>query len=472
MLKASGVRPIGTALVCSLFSFGLTSLYQSTKTLEYGTSRYSDRVADYRLQASNIAFNTTYKAAIQDPKYTTSYYNTHRHRYETRTSYDYDQDYFRVPVKLGNTYEVTLDQGGLYRSIFGLVNDRGTDIQQTHVYGSSPRTLTYKAQYTGDMFIDIDNYSNYFGTYDVSVKETAPYVPPASPQKPTTIQEAGDNSAQGGGVQSPTINGDNNTVNYGTITTINVGSNNSQALQYQAGTTKLTDLLTGDGAQNVSGQKANVSAPGWSQEIGINRVANTNDPVITAQQLAITPGSLPSSQNVSIAGSFLNGGNGSNRIQGLGGWDVIDAGAGNDKVRGGNGRDIITGGTGSDELWGDFGWNTYLGNDDGSRDLIVIKSDQLLSNWWYGKAGNNPNGEKADIITELDSYDRIKVLGSTQIEVRTATAHGQSGIGIYAGGFLEALYTGDDLTAAQLSGMVSGDASAAVMANTQGFYGV
>ena len=159
---------------------------------------------------------------------------------------------------------------------------------------------------------------------------------------------------------------------------------------------------------------------------------------------------------------------------GLAGWDVIDAGAGDDSVRGGNGRDVITCGVGSDELWGDFGWNTYLANDDGAKDLLVIKSDQLLENWWYGKSGNNPNGEKADIITELDAFDQIKILGTDteKITINQASAHGLSGLGIYASGYLEAVYTGNNLTGDQLLALVSGDASSAVMQNTQGFYGV
>ena len=71
----------------------------------------------------------------------------------------------------------------------------------------------------------------------------------------------------------------------------------------------------------------------------------------------------------------------------------------------------------------------------------MIKSDQLLENFWYGKSGNNPNGEKADIISELDAFDQIKILGAdtSQITINQASAHGQSGLGIFTDGFVEAV---------------------------------
>ena len=121
-----------------------------------------------------------------------------------------------------------------------------------------------------------------------------------------------------------------------------------------------------------------------------------------------------------------------------------------------------------------FGLNSYLGNEDGFKDLLVIKSDQLLENWWYGKSGNNPNGEKADIISELDNFDQIKILGaaSEDLSVSSVSVHNLSGLGIYASGFLEAVYIGTNVSAEQLSTMITGDASPAVMNNSQGFYGL
>ena len=153
---------------------------------------------------------------------------------------------------------------------------------------------------------------------------------------------------------------------------------------------------------------------------------------------------------------------------------MIDGREGNDLIHGGNGRDIITGGLGADQLWGDFGWNTYTSEIDWFSDLIAVKSDQYVLNWLYGKAGNNPNGEKADIIEGLDPIDKIVIVGVGTNDLTFAalsTAHGATGIGIYGKGALEALYTGGDLTLAQIQSMTSGDASAAAMSNSVNSYG-
>lgn len=158
---------------------------------------------------------------------------------------------------------------------------------------------------------------------------------------------------------------------------------------------------------------------------------------------------------------MLNGAGGKDVVMAKAGWDIIDGGANDDYIRAGNGRDIITGGLGSDELWGDFGWNTYTSEKDGYRDLIAIKSDEYLVNWLNGKTGNNPNGEKADIIEGLDSNDVIKILGvgTEDLTFGTATAHGVYGIGIYGRGALEAVYTGGDLSIDQIRSMTTGDAN-------------
>ena len=154
-------------------------------------------------------------------------------------------------------------------------------------------------------------------------------------------------------------------------------------------------------------------------------------------------------------------------MRGLAGWDVLYAQGGDDLIHGGNGRDIISGGSGADELHGDFGRNTYLDQADGSIDLIAIKSDQHLVNWWFGTAGNNADGYKADVIERLDAHDQIKIIGAAteDLTFRQASIHGFSGIGIFADGAIEAIYTGGDLSAQQLQSMTSGDASDAAMTN-------
>jgi Ca2+-binding RTX toxin-like protein len=212
-----------------------------------------------------------------------------------------------------------------------------------------------------------------------------------------------------------------------------------------------------------------VTASSWSESIQVNlasKGSNRGDN-LDARQIDFL-----SSQ---ISGSFIVGGSGNDTINGKGGWDVLDGGAGNDLIHGGNGRDIITGGAGRDELHGDFGWNTYTSEIDGVSDLIAIKSDQYLTNWLYGKAGNNANGEKADIIEGLDSIDKIKVIGVDTKDLTFASnaiAHGVAGIGIYGKGVIEALYIGKNLTLAQIQAMTTGDASAPAMSNSINAYGV
>ena len=201
----------------------------------------------------------------------------------------------------------------------------------------------------------------------------------------------------------------------------------------------------------------------------INRVAQSGDrgeSSIEGRQIDLGAKSGPS-------GSVINGGDGDDTIRGYAGWDILFGGDGNDFIRAGNGRDIISGGSGADELHGDFGWNTYTSERDGSRDLIAIKSDQNLSNWLIGKAGNNPNGEKADIIEGLDSFDQIKIIGATteSLSFGNATAHGTTGIGIFADGALEAVYIGGDLSSSQIAAMTTGDASFAAMNNGISSYG-
>ena len=73
---------------------------------------------------------------------------------------------------------------------------------------------------------------------------------------------------------------------------------------------------------------------------------------------------------------------------------------------------------------------------------------QFAYNWIYDKAGNSPNGTKADKIGELDSIDKIYIQGATDDQltfaegISHATPFGDvfSGIGIYAGGTLGASY--------------------------------
>ena len=159
----------------------------------------------------------------------------------------------------------------------------------------------------------------------------------------------------------------------------------------------------------------------------------------------------------------LAGGSGDDTLVGIRGADNLKGGNGNDVLRAGNGRDIITGGAGGDTLYGGFGLNTFEDEADGAVDSLYFKSDQWAENWIYGKAGNSPNGQKADKITELDSFDRIYVQGVAQSQLSYRAVSHQSnlgetlsGIGIYASGVLEAVYVGDNLKVGQISAMTEG----------------
>lgn len=212
----------------------------------------------------------------------------------------------------------------------------------------------------------------------------------------------------------------------------------------------------------ASSQRITISTGSWSCAVLVNHLSrgSSADDILTAQPIRFGA--------AEPAGSVLSGGGGNDEIRGRAGWDILDGGDGEDLLHGGNGRDILTGGAGRDELHGDFGWNTYRSERDGVCDLIAIKSDQFLNNWLYGQAGNNADGSKCDIIEGLDGVDKIRIIGVATSQLSFAeniSINGVTGIGIYGGGALEALYTGGDLSLNQIASMTSGDASTAAMTN-------
>ena len=153
---------------------------------------------------------------------------------------------------------------------------------------------------------------------------------------------------------------------------------------------------------------------------------------------------------------------GGDDLRGVRGSDTMLGMQGDDIVRGGNGRDVLSGGAGSDEIYGGFGLNTFNDEKDGSVDEIYFKSDQFAYNYIYDKAGNNPSGAKADKIEKLDSIDEIYVQGVATNQLSFSSVNHTNGlgsldgIGIYVSGYLEAVYTGGDLSAAQLRSMTVG----------------
>ena len=194
----------------------------------------------------------------------------------------------------------------------------------------------------------------------------------------------------------------------------------------------------------------------WSGKVRINRekTGSTSDSVIQAKQV------VKGEHTSGWVGSIVTGTSENDIVRGLAGFDQLFGKDGDDVIHGGNGRDIIDGGKGSDELHGDFGWNTYKDQRDGSKDLIAIKSDQYLVNHWDGQAGNNPFGEKADFLEGLDKDDEVKIVGvaTENLEFKEGvTARGVTGIGIYAGGSLEAVYTGKNLGLGDITQMTTGE---------------
>ena len=159
----------------------------------------------------------------------------------------------------------------------------------------------------------------------------------------------------------------------------------------------------------------------------------------------------------------FKGGGGDDTLIGFRGFDVLEGDGGDDVLRAGNGRDFLLGGLGSDVVYGGFGRNTYAGTRDGSIDHIFFKSDQWAENWLYGSAGNNQDGEKADVLQDLDAYDRVFLQGVSDetIAVSSVThvfGDGQvvEGLGIFAAGSLEAVYTGNDLRDFEVKSLISG----------------
>ncbi len=211
----------------------------------------------------------------------------------------------------------------------------------------------------------------------------------------------------------------------------------------------------------LDGSLLKIQTTTWGENISINRVVKSSASA-SYLQAKQSPAATDSSADPWV-GSVIEGGSGADTIRGLAGMDILDGNAGDDLIHGGNGRDIIDGGAGADELHGDFGWNTFRSEKDGASDLIAIKSDQYLANWMIGNtAGNSPNGEKVDIIEGLDAIDEIKIIGvlTSDLTFAPSNAKGVVGIGIYAKGTLEALYTGGDLATEQIQAMTTGDTTA------------
>lgn len=203
-------------------------------------------------------------------------------------------------------------------------------------------------------------------------------------------------------------------------------------------------------------QSFNISVNGSGNTFG---AIGTNS--VSFDQVGSSKADTFSGNPNSTKGDMFKGGGGNDKLTGYRGADVLMGDAGDDILRGGNGKDVLSGGAGADVIYGGFGQNTFTGEKDGSRDQLYFKSDKYANNWIYNKA-NNQDGTKVDLIGPLDNFDQITVQGVSDSLLTygstSATVNGNqvNGIGIFAGGTLEAVYTGGNLTAGQLDQMTTG----------------
>lgn len=135
-----------------------------------------------------------------------------------------------------------------------------------------------------------------------------------------------------------------------------------------------------------------------------------------------------------------------NYIYGTNRNDVLTGTQYNDYIYGKGRNDVLTGNDGNDNLYGGKGRNTYYAKD-GEQDFLYITRD----------ARSKFDYKRADVIASADEIDRVDVLGvsASKVKVREVLLPtGETQIGIFAKGRLEALYTGGDLTLHQVEGMI------------------
>lgn len=135
--------------------------------------------------------------------------------------------------------------------------------------------------------------------------------------------------------------------------------------------------------------------------------------------------------------------------------DVLIGGVSNDVIRGEAGNDDLIGNGGADQLWGGAGSNRFSVLSDAAKAWIYITRD--------GSANRRKLAATVDVIAQMGSEDKLGILGATtkQLSFHKASLSGSiwgslSGIGIYAAGHLEAIYTGRVLTASQLHNQTVG----------------
>ena len=154
----------------------------------------------------------------------------------------------------------------------------------------------------------------------------------------------------------------------------------------------------------------------------------------------VSIGQIYNANSYTYANSF-NGTGGKDSLTGTSSNDQLAGGKGNDSLTGQGGNDFLSGGTGQDRLYGGLGSNVY----DGGTSASKKDADRM-----YLMAEDN--SQNADIIQSIGKNDRIYVQGASGgLSVRGI----EGGLGIFDNDALQAVYTGSNLNASQLSGMLS-----------------
>lgn len=135
--------------------------------------------------------------------------------------------------------------------------------------------------------------------------------------------------------------------------------------------------------------------------------------------------------------------------------DVLTGGLGSDFIDAESGNDVLIGGGGMDELVGGLGANKFVSIDDEFSSRLLISRDgskQLIR-----------NQSTVDEISSLGMEDQIGVVGASTRQLRflptliNSNFYGRlDGVGIYVGKRLEAVYTGGDLTVAEIKKLTVG----------------
>lgn len=361
----------------------------------------------------------------------------------------YDRDWHRVYLQAGNTYQFGVNRN--WNANYGysgdptlyLRNQGGSYLSFDDDSGNGLSSqINHTANYTGYHYLDVGNLSSsQYGrmTYTVSATLTnpGPVYPTSSPWYPTSPV-----------TQETTSTTDNSTDN-----SVDNSVDNSQ-VDNSSTVNNTTTNNVDNSISNTVTQNFTITITGDNNSLG--SFGNT-----TFQQSGTQGADILTGNSSEAASDVFRGMDGDDQLTGFRGADVLVGDAGNDIIRGGNGRDVLTGGAGADQIYGGFGQNTFTGELDGAVDRLYLQSDQWSYNWVYESAGNQ-DGNKVDVIGALDTFDRITIQGVSDglltYGSTTTTIQGQqvSGIGIFAAGTLEAVYTGNNLSASQLDAMTTG----------------